>query len=100
MSKLDLLKPYTVEKPEPLIGATSTESGREQRANIKHRLEYSTAFSLLPFEDIEGATTFNAIIDSNQTTGQALGSRYAVVPATVFPSIVTLRSVTLTELIL
>jgi CRISPR type I-D-associated protein Csc2 len=29
-----------------------------------------------------------------------LGSRYAVVPATVFPSIVTLRSVTLTEVIL
>lgn len=83
-----------------LFGATSTESGREQRANIKHRLEYSTAFSLLPFEDIESATTFNAIIDSNQTTGQALGSRYAVVPATVFPSIVTLRSVTLTEVIL
>jgi CRISPR type I-D-associated protein Csc2 len=83
-----------------LFGATSTESGRAERANIKHRIEYSTAFSLLPFEDIESATTFNAINDANQTTGQALGSRYAVVPATVFPSIVTLRSVTLTEVIL
>ena len=83
-----------------LFGATSTKSGRANRANIKHRIEYSTAFSLLPFEDIESSTTFNAIIDRNQTTGQALGSRYAVVPATVFPSIVTLRSVTLTEVIL
>lgn len=83
-----------------LFGATSTESGRADRANIKHRIEYSTAFSLLPFEDIESATTFNAIDDANQTTGQALGSRYAVVPATVFPSIVTLRSVTLAEVIL
>jgi len=83
-----------------LFGATSVEAGRQERANIKHRLEYSTAFSLLPFEDIESATTFNAINDVNQTTGQALGSRYAVVPATVFPSIVTLRSVTLTEVIL
>ncbi len=83
-----------------LFGATSTESGRADRANIKHRIEYSTAFSLLPFENIESSTTFNAINDLNQTTGQALGSRYAVVPATVFPSIVSLRSTTLTEIIL
>jgi CRISPR type I-D-associated protein Csc2 len=84
-----------------LFGATSVESGRgKDRANIKHRIEYSTAFSLLPFEDIESATTFNAINDRNQTTGQALGTRYAVIPATVFPSIISLRSVTLTEFIL
>ena len=83
-----------------LFGATSTESGRADRANIKHRIEYSTAFSLLPFEDIESSTTFNAINDLNQTTGQALGNRYAVVPATVFPSVVSLRSTTLTEVIL
>jgi len=83
-----------------LFGATSVESGKGDRANIKHRLEYSTAFSLLPFEDIESSTTFNAINDATQTTGQALGSRYAVVPATVFPSIVTLRSVTMSEVIL
>jgi CRISPR type I-D-associated protein Csc2 len=83
-----------------LFGATSVESGKGDRANIKHRIEYSTAFSLLPFEDIESSTTFNGIKDLNQTTGQALGSRYAVVPATVFPSIVTLRSVTMTEVIL
>jgi CRISPR type I-D-associated protein Csc2 len=42
-----------------LFGATSVESGKGDRANIKHRIEYSTAFSLLPFEDIESATTFN-----------------------------------------
>jgi CRISPR type I-D-associated protein Csc2 len=83
-----------------LFGATSVESGKGDRANIKHRILYGTAFSLLPFEDVESATTFNAINDQNQTTGQALGSRYAVLPATVFPSIVSLRSVTPTELIL
>ena len=83
-----------------LFGATSVESGRKDRANIKHRIEYSTAFSLLPFEEIESSTTFNAINDRNQTTGQALGTRYAVIPATVFPSIITLRSVTLIEFIL
>lgn len=83
-----------------LFGATSVESGKRNRANIKHRIEYGTAYSLLPFEDIESATTFNGINDLNQTTGQALGTRYAVIPATIFPSIVTLRSVTLTEVIL
>jgi CRISPR type I-D-associated protein Csc2 len=83
-----------------LFGATSTESGRQERANIKHRIEYSTAFSLLPFADVEAALTFNAINDQDQTTGQALGTRYAVRPATIFPSIVTLRSVTLTEFVL
>ena len=83
-----------------LFGATSTESGRANRANIKHRIEYSTAFSLLPFENIESVTTFNAINDLNQSTGQALGNRYAVIPATVFPSIISLRSATLTEVIL
>jgi len=83
-----------------LFGATSTEAGKGQTPNIKHRIEYSTAFSLLPFEDIESATTFNAINDDKQITGQALGTRYAVVPASIFSSIVTLRSVTERELIL
>ncbi|MEW6664401.1 MAG: type I-D CRISPR-associated protein Cas7/Csc2 [Thermodesulfobacteriota bacterium] len=83
-----------------LFGATSTKAGKGQIPNIKHRIEYSTAFSLLPFEDIESATTFNAINDDQQVTGQALGSRYAVVPASIFPSIVTLRSVTERELVL
>ncbi len=83
-----------------LFGGTSTESGRQERANIKHRIEYSTAFSLLPFEEIESVMTFNAINDVTQTTGQALGSRYAVAPASLFPSVVTLRSVTIAEVIL
>lgn len=83
-----------------LFGATSTESGQAERANIKHRIEYSTAFSLLPFEDIATSTTFNAINDKDITTGQALGARNAVAPATLFPSVVTLKSVTARELIL
>jgi CRISPR type I-D-associated protein Csc2 len=83
-----------------LFGATSTESGQAERANIKHRIEYSTAFSLLPFEDIATSTTFNAINDKDITTGQALGARHAVSPATLFPSVVTLKSVTKRELIL
>lgn len=83
-----------------LFGATSTEAGKGQAPNIKHRIEYSTAFSLLPYEDIETATMFNAINDDKQITGQALGTRYAVAPASIFPSIVTLRSVTRCELIL
>ncbi|MFZ5631597.1 MAG: type I-D CRISPR-associated protein Cas7/Csc2 [Bacillota bacterium] len=83
-----------------LFGATSTESGQSERANIKHRIEYSTAFSLLPYENIATVTTFNAINDKNITTGQALGSRFAVVPATLFPSVITLKSVTWNELVL
>jgi len=83
-----------------LYGATSTESGQAARANIKHRIEYSTAFSLLPFEEISTSLTFNAISDKDITTGQALGSRYAVAPATLFPSVITLKSVTPNELIL
>jgi CRISPR type I-D-associated protein Csc2 len=83
-----------------LYGGTSTVAGQQDRANIKHRIEYSTAFSLLPFEDIGTSHTFNAINDRNQTTGQALGQRFAVQPATLFPSVITLKSVTKNELIL
>lgn len=83
-----------------LFGGTNVDSSSEKIANIKHRIEYGTAFSLLPFEEVETATTFNAINDQNQKTGQALGTRYAVRPATLFPSIVTLKSATLRELVL
>lgn len=83
-----------------LYGGTSTVAGQQERANIKHRIEYSTAFSLLPFDDIGTAFTFNAINDRNLTTGQALGQRFAVQPATLFPSVITLKSVTQQELIL
>jgi len=83
-----------------LFGATNTESGQAARANIKHRIEYSTSFSLLPFEAVSAVITFNAINDKDTTTGQALGSRYAVTPATLFPAVITLKSVTQNELIL
>jgi len=68
--------------------------------NIKHRIEYSTAFSLLPFEQISEEITFNAVNEPDQRTGQALGSRHVVKPASLFPSIVTLKAVTREELIL
>jgi CRISPR type I-D-associated protein Csc2 len=83
-----------------LFGGTNVQAGAEKIGNIKHRLEYSTAFSLMPFKDIGSATTFNGIVDPAQTTGQALGTRYAVIPASIFPSIVTLRSVTWREVVL
>ncbi len=71
-----------------------------EEANIKHRIEYSTAFSLLPLDQISEEITFNAVSELDQTTGQALGSRHVVRPASVFPSIVTLKAVTREELIL
>lgn len=83
-----------------LYGATSIESGKGNAPNIKHRIEYSTAFSLLSFGDVEASVTFNAIADDKQTTGQALGTRYAVLPAKLFPSIITLRGVTKEEFVL
>lgn len=83
-----------------LFGGTNVDSSSEKTANIKHRIEYGTAFSLMKFEEISAAITFNALDDKTQKTGQALGTRYAVRPSTVFPSIVTLKSVTQNELIL
>jgi CRISPR type I-D-associated protein Csc2 len=71
-----------------------------QEANIKHRIEYSTAFSLLPFEQISDEITFNAVNETDQKTGQALGSRHVVKPASLFPSIVSLKAVSREELIL
>ena len=83
-----------------LFGGTNTDSGSEKIGNIRHRIAYGTAFSLMPFQDINSATTFNAVNAVTQKTGQALGTRYAVTPATVFPSIITLRSVTWYEAVL
>lgn len=83
-----------------LFGGTNVQAGAEKIGNIKHRLEYSTAFSLMPFKDIGSATTFNGIVDTTQKTEQALGTRYAVIPASIFPSVVTLRSVTWREVVL
>jgi len=83
-----------------LFGATSTKPNQAERANIKHRIEYSTAFSLMPFADVSTEITFNAVNERDSTTGQALGSRFAVTPATLFPSVISLKSVTERELIL
>ena len=83
-----------------LFGATSTESGKGQKPNIKHRIEYSTALSFLPYEEVVEEMTFNAISDKQQITDTALNSRPCVRPGTLFVSIVTLRCVTPQELLL
>lgn len=88
-----------------LFGATSTESGKGDTPNIKHRIEYSTAFSLLSHEETVEDVTFNAIDDKLQTTGSAgrgyaLGTRACIRPGTLFASIITLRSATQRELVL
>jgi CRISPR type I-D-associated protein Csc2 len=79
-----------------LYGATALS----EKPNIKHRIEYSTAFSLLPVDQISEEITFNAVNELDQRTGQALGSRNVVKPASLFPSIVTLKAVTREELVL
>lgn len=81
-----------------LFGAVKTEKGKQEA--IKHRVGYGSAFSLMPYEDIEAAFTFNAVDERTQRTDQALGTRYTVTPATIFPSIVTLRCATWKELII
>ena len=83
-----------------LYGGTSTRTGVERIGNIKHRIEYSTAFSLRTFKETGKTLTFNAINDVTMQTGRALGTRYVVNPASLFPSIVALRSVTAREFIL
>jgi CRISPR type I-D-associated protein Csc2 len=82
-----------------LFGAVSTISGSNE-PNLKHRIEYGTAYSLRPYEEVCEALTFNAVDEKTQKTGQAFQSRPVVVPMTLFPSIVTLRSVTATEVVL
>ncbi|MGH9552331.1 MAG: type I-D CRISPR-associated protein Cas7/Csc2, partial [Terriglobales bacterium] len=79
-----------------LFGATALSD----KANIKHRIEYSTAFSLLTIDQIGDEITFNAVGELDQKTGQALGSRHVVRPGSLFPSIVTLKCVTREELVL
>lgn len=82
-----------------LFGAVSTEKGREERWNIKHRIEYSSAYSLEPYEQVYEILTFNAVDSVTQSTGQALGYTENVQPLVNFPSIITLNSVTEEELI-
>jgi CRISPR-associated protein Csc2 len=81
-----------------LFGAVRTERGRQEA--IKHRIGYGSAFSLMPYEDIEAAFTFNAVDEKTTSTKQALGTRFTVSPATIFPSIITLRCATWKELVM
>jgi CRISPR-associated protein Csc2 len=81
-----------------LFGAVSTKGDREY--NIKHRIEYSTAFSIERYEDLLESITFNAVGENNQLTGQALNITHNVRPLANFPSVVSLTSVTWPELAL
>jgi CRISPR type I-D-associated protein Csc2 len=82
-----------------LFGAVTVKGGN-QDMNFKHRIEYSSAFSLLPYEDIEESLTFNATDEATTRVGQALGETPSVAPANIFPSIVTLNTVTWKEFVL
>jgi len=86
-----------------LFGGTNASASKlvgANVANIKHRIAYGTAFSLADYQDVQEAITFNAISDQDIKTGQALGTRNVVKPATLFPSIVSLQSVTWQEFML
>jgi CRISPR type I-D-associated protein Csc2 len=85
-----------------LYGGTNASSklAGTNAANIKHRIAYGTAFSLADYHEVQEAITFNAISDQDMKTGQALGTRNVVRPATLFPSIISLQSVTWKELLL
>jgi CRISPR type I-D-associated protein Csc2 len=83
-----------------LFGSTNVAKGGEKGANLRHRIGYGTAFSIDPAREITVEHTFNGVSEATQRTGQTLGSRNSVAPGKVFPSIVTLRSVTERELVL
>ncbi len=80
-----------------LFGATNVSS--KDMPNIKHRVEYSTAYSLLPFEEIDTSVTFNAVDEVTSNVGSALGETIGVAPSHLFLSTITLRSPTKLELI-
>lgn len=84
-----------------LFGAVITEEGSsgKKRWNIKHRIEYSSSFSIEPYEEVSEMITFNAVDPATQSTGQALGFTENIEPVVNFPSVVTLNSVTEEELI-
>ncbi|MBN1800677.1 MAG: type I-D CRISPR-associated protein Cas7/Csc2 [Candidatus Lokiarchaeota archaeon] len=79
-----------------LFGAVKTKG----KYNIRHRVEYSSAYSIQNFDDINEIMTFNAVDEQDQRTGQALGISHNFKPLSLFPSIVTLKSVTYEEFIL
>ncbi|MFW9804062.1 MAG: type I-D CRISPR-associated protein Cas7/Csc2 [Candidatus Thorarchaeota archaeon] len=80
-----------------LFGGVST---KQKEFNIKHRIEYSTAFSIEPYEELLETITFNAVIENTQLTGQALNITHNVKPLANFPSVITLNSVSWEELVL
>jgi len=77
-----------------LFGSVTVEKGGQERWNIKHRVEYSSAYSVEPYEEIYEVLTFNAVDSVTQSTGQALGYTENIQPLTTLPSITTLNSVT------
>jgi CRISPR type I-D-associated protein Csc2 len=85
-----------------LFGAVVTDQlGKfKKRWNIKHRIEYSSAFSLEAYELVSENITFNAVTETTQLTEQALGITENVSPLTNFPSIISLNSPTWQELVL
>lgn len=106
LSDQDLSKPecyynqnLCVECPRCLLfGATNVRD--TTKPNIKHRIQYASAFSLLPYEEVESTFTFNAIDDVTTETGQALYETSGVSPANTFMSIVTLKDPSVLELVL
>jgi len=82
-----------------LFGAVSTETGQENRWNIKHRIEYNSAYSIESYDEISELITFNAVDIATQSTGQALNVTENIRPIAHFPSVVTLKSITEEELI-
>lgn len=87
-----------------LFGAVVTDQKKNKiwknRWNIKHRIEYSSAFSIESYDSIGENITFNAVTESTQLTEQALGTTENVLPLVNFPSIVSLNSPTWEELVL
>jgi len=82
-----------------LFGAVSVEKGGE-RWNIKHRIEYSSAYSIEPYEDVAELLTWNAVSTATQSTGQALGVTENIQPVVHFPSVVTMISPTWEEFVM
>jgi CRISPR-associated protein Csc2 len=81
-----------------LFGAVNVRGGGEY--NLKHRIEYSTAYSIEKYEDLLQTLTFNAVDAVNHTTGQALNLTHNVKPLANFPSVITLNSATWQEVAL
>jgi CRISPR type I-D-associated protein Csc2 len=49
-----------------LFGAVSTETGQgADRWNIRHRIEYASAFSVEPYEAVSELLTFNAVTEQS-----------------------------------